>query len=348
MIDLSKILPVLFVLLSMLSASLAHAAFDWRSLPALPDREGFAGSYAGETGGALLVAGGANFPGKRPWEGGTKVWYDQVFALEPGARNWRLAGRLPQAGGYGVSASVSEGFVLAGGGDARHNFREVWLARWNGNEVVFEPLPALPLPLSQSAGALVGRTLYIAGGLNRPEDTQAQRALYALDFDRLESGWRRLDDCPGPERILATAGGAGGFFYLLGGARLVSDSSGKPQREWLRDAWRYASGTGWKRLAALPRSAVAAPSPAPFIEGRLLVLGGDDGTQAATAPTEHRGFPRGILAYDPVSDCWAPSGELPFSLVTTPAVLWQGSIVVPGGEARPGIRSPQVWASLHR
>jgi N-acetylneuraminate epimerase len=35
---------------------------------------------------------------------------------------------------------------------------------------------------------------------------------------------------------------------------------------------------------------------------------------------------------------------VPFSLVTTNAVLWNNDIVIPGGEARPGVRSPQVWS----
>ena len=59
----------------------------WKQLPPIPDREGFAGSYAGVSGNALLVAGGANFPDKRPWEGGTKIWYDRVFVLEAGLKD---------------------------------------------------------------------------------------------------------------------------------------------------------------------------------------------------------------------------------------------------------------------
>ncbi len=58
------------------------AVSAWTKLPSLPDREGFAGSFAGSHNGALIVAGGANFPGKRPWEGGAKTWHDSVFVLE--------------------------------------------------------------------------------------------------------------------------------------------------------------------------------------------------------------------------------------------------------------------------
>jgi hypothetical protein len=44
-------------------------------LAALPDAHGFAGCFAGLSGGRLLVAGGANFPdGVMPWDGGKKTW----------------------------------------------------------------------------------------------------------------------------------------------------------------------------------------------------------------------------------------------------------------------------------
>ena len=324
--------------------SMPHALV-WKELPALPDREGFAGSYAGVSGNVLLVAGGANFPDKRPWEGGTKIWYDRVFALAPEAPAWREAGRLPGAGGYGVSVNTPEGLVLIGGGDAARNFDEVWLARWDGKTVTFAAWPRLPKPLAMAAGALVDRTIYIAGGLDRPEAARAQDAFFALDLDRLSAGWRTLPRWPGAERFLATAGAHDGAFFLFSGARLVADGAGKTSREWLRDAYRYTPAAGWNRLADLPRVAVAAPSPAPSVEGRLLVMGGDDGSQVALAPTAHQGFPRDTLAYRPADDTWSRAGDVPFSLVTTTLTTWRGQIVVPGGEARPGVRSPRVWSA---
>jgi N-acetylneuraminic acid mutarotase len=236
--------------------------------------------------------------------------------------------------------------VLVGGGDAQRNFAEVWLARWGDDSVKFEAWPALPRPLAQAAGAVVGRTLFVAGGLNRPDSTQAQRVFYALDLDRRAAGWHSLDACPGTERFLAAAAAHDGAFYFIGGARLIANVQGKSQREWLRDVWRYRPGDGWKRLADLPRAAVAAPTPAPVVAGRVYVLGGDDGSQAAVTPTTHRGFPRDVLAYDPVSNHWSHVSEAPFSLVTTSATIWQGRLVVPGGEARPGVRSPAVWAAV--
>jgi len=323
----------------------AQAALEWQPLPAIPDRLGFAGSYAGVSGGALLVAGGANFPDKLPWEGGTKVWYDRVFVLEPGATAWREGSRLPSAAGYGVSVTLDEGLLLIGGGDAKRNFSETWLARWEGREVKFSAWPGLPHPLAMAAGARVGRIVYVAGGLERPDATRAQAVFLALDLERVKDGWRELPTWPGPERMLATAGASGDGFFLFSGARLAADAQGKPVREWLRDAYRYTPGGGWKRLADLPRVAVAAPSPAPMVGGKLFVIGGDDGAQASVAPTGHKGFPRDVLGYNPVTNEWTRAEEVPFSLVTTTLAEWQGKIVIPGGEQKPGVRSPAVWAA---
>ena len=51
----------------------------WEELPPLPDKEGFAGMFAGVSNDALLCIGGANFPDKMPWEGGVKKWYDRCL-----------------------------------------------------------------------------------------------------------------------------------------------------------------------------------------------------------------------------------------------------------------------------
>ena len=37
------------------------------------------------------------------------------------------------------------------------------------------------------------------------------------------------------------------------------------------------------------------------------------------------------------------TGALPAARVTTPCVYWAGSWVIPSGEVRPGVCSPEVW-----
>ncbi|GDY19489.1 hypothetical protein LBMAG56_08340 [Verrucomicrobiota bacterium] len=326
-------------------SSRAASPLAWTALPRIPDREGFAGSLAGVSGGALLVGGGANFPGKKPWEGGTKVWHDSVFVLEKPEGAWRRAGQLPRPLGYGVSVTYRDGVVCAGGSDERGHRTEVFRMEWRGDALKFSELPALPRPLANACGVVLSDTLYVLGGIETPLATNAMRAFLALDLARPDARWTELAPWPGPGRMLATAGVHAGSLFLFSGTALNAGADGKPVRELLRDAFRFTPGKGWQRLADLPRVAVAAPSPAPVVDGQLLVLGGDDGAQLRTPPTEHRGFPRDILAYDSRTDRWKTLGTVPFSLVTTAITEWRGRIVIPGGEQRPGVRSTEVWSA---
>jgi hypothetical protein len=144
--------------------------------------------------------------------------------------------------------------------------------------------------------------------------------------------------------MLAVAGAVDAEFFLFSGTSLSPGPDGKPRREYLRDAWRYTPDHGWRRLAELPRAAVAAPSPAPLLGGRLIVLTGDDGSRVGfQPPSEHPGFARDALAYDRRSDRWVNVGPTPFSRATVPVVSWRGQWVIPSGEVRPGVRSPEVW-----
>src|SRR5438128_2044870 len=97
----------------------ASLTLSWRSLPPLPDRIGFAAPFAGISGRALLVAGGANFPGAMPWEGGQKLWYDSIYVLPKPDAEWLAGFKLPRPLAYGVSVSTPEGVLCAGGADAR-------------------------------------------------------------------------------------------------------------------------------------------------------------------------------------------------------------------------------------
>jgi N-acetylneuraminic acid mutarotase len=144
--------------------------------------------------------------------------------------------------------------------------------------------------------------------------------------------------------MLATAAAVDGALWVAGGVDLSPGPDGKARRRYLRDVLRYDPRGGWRRVADLPYPVAAAPFPAPVDNGGFYVLGGDDGTQSATPPGEHRGFRREILRYDTRTDRWGRSGELPTARVTTPCVQWNGAWVIPSGEDRPGVRSPEVWS----
>jgi N-acetylneuraminic acid mutarotase len=199
-----------------------------------------------------------------------------------------------------------------------------------------------------TSAALVGQTLYVAGGQESMTATEALKNFWALDLEDESPAWRTLKPWPGPGRILAVAAARGRSVYLFSGAELVVGEDGGTERRYLTDAYRYDVGIGWARVADLPRPAVAAPSPAMVLgAGRILLFGGDDGANAGKAlelKDEHPGFPRSILAYDPQADAWSAAGEMPAGHVTTPLVYWRGMHVLPSGEIRPGVRSPKVLA----
>jgi N-acetylneuraminic acid mutarotase len=318
--------------------------FTWETLPALPDKEGFAGAFAGVSQGVLLVAGGANFPDRMPWEGGDKVWYDSVLVLRDPKGTWEKVAKLSKPIGYGVSLTDDRGLICLGGGDAAENFKEVCRLEWINGRVEVKLLPSLPKSTALMSGVISGRKLYILGGVEKPTDAVALADCWMLNLDRLDQGWQTLPSFPGKPRILATMGTVNDSVFVFSGAALRRGADGKVTRDWLKDAWKFTITEGWQQLRDLPRVSVAAPSPAPIREGQFLVLGGDDGSLVHFEPIhKHPGFPRDILAYDWKNDSWSVRGTLPFSLVTTPCVKWHERILIPGGEARPGKRSPQIW-----
>jgi len=355
---------------------------DWPALPALPDREGFAGMFAGTSDGALIVAGGANFPDKRPWAGGRKIWYDSIFVLRQPDGQWQMAEeKLSRPLAYGVSVSFDGGVICIGGANSvlrpenervecpsdddpkayrQVHYRDVFMLRWKEGRIETESLPSLPRACAFACGALVDKTIYIAGGLDRPESetAEAQHAFWAMDLSRPKDQrrWESLEPWPGAGRFQSVAGVWDGKFLLFGGIRLEKDSEGKPRRAspHLTDAYRFTPARGgepaqWDRIADLPHPASAAPSPAMALgQSHLMVLGGADGLWSGTDLNEHPGFSHEIQAYHGITDQWLARGKLPqgTSRVTAPTVSWRGRYVVVSGERRPGVRSPDVFSAV--
>lgn len=328
----------------------AEVALDWRQLPPIPDAIGLAGPFAGVSDDALIVAGGANFPDKMPWEGGRKVWHDKAFVLDRTNGAWRGAFKLPKPLGYGVSVTTPDGVLCIGGSDAKQHVRDVLLLSWRKGELQHKKLAPLPGTLANSCGAVVGHTVYVAGGTASPEATNALKNFWSLDLKKRGAKWKQLEPWPGPARMLSMAAAVDGAFYVVGGTDLHPDANGKPVRTYLADAYQFtpgdAPGSGWKRVADMPNPVVAAPTPAPVLNGdKFLIVGGDDGSLATFEPkSKHPGFPKRVLSYDTKRDVWSVAGETPASRATLPTTLWRGLYVIPSGEARPGVRSPEVWA----
>jgi SSS family solute:Na+ symporter len=339
----------------------------WEHMPELPDTVGLAGPFAGVSNGALIVAGGANFPGGRPWDGHPKVWHDRVYVLAEPYQEWRIATTtLPAPCAYGVSGTWRDKVVCLGGGDAERHHAGAFTIEWTGDDVVIERLPPLPGPTAFACGAVVGDTVYVAGGIDEPGATAAARTFWSLDLSDDTAGWRTLEPWPGPERMLATAGSHEDAFYLFSGIRLEPDTTNgagggaKRIKPYLSDAYRFTPATGdWTQLADLPRAVAAAPSPAVNVgPSHMLILGGDDGSlPGVELGDEHPGFAGEIFAYHTITGTWTSLGSTPkdtgpdparrpeagtWPPVTTPTVIWPGGAIVPTGEIRPGVRTTKV------
>jgi N-acetylneuraminic acid mutarotase len=237
--------------------------------------------------------------------------------------------------------------VCIGGSDAKQHYADCFKLTWANDTLQTVSLPKLPIPLSAASGALLGDVLIVCCGAEQPGEQLATNRAFALDLSAKDSAWKELPALPGKPRILATAGVHEGKFYLFGGAALVANNEGKMVREFLKEAWSFTMNDGWKRMSDLPKPNVAAPAPAAFHQGKLLLLGGDDGSRVGFQPlAKHPGFPKGVLAYDPMLDRWSEAGEVSAPRATVPCVEWQGNFIIPSGEARPGVRSPEIWSLL--
>lgn len=316
---------------------------QWEQLADLPDRHGFAGSFAGFHGDTLLVAGGANFSEGPLWEGGKRIWHDRIFVWREG-ETWEAAGNLPgPVLGYGASVETPAGVICIGGSSSAGHFTDVFRLSWAEGKIHLSSLPSLPVPVASPAAARVGDAIYVAGGQARPDAEVALRNFWRLSLTDIDQGWQELEPWPGASRMLAVAGSDGESFYLFSGVEMRPGETVFERLDYRRDAYRYQPGLGWSRLADLPRGAVGAPSPAPFLDGNFVLSGGVDGSHLGIDPRTLPKLPASVLFYDVKEDRWRESGKSPAPHVVAPVAELDGLFYFVSGESHPGVRSPQVW-----
>ncbi len=345
---------LILLILSILQATQATTQHPvkWNSLPPLPDKEGFAGMFAGTIGGTLFCMGGANFPDKRPWEGGTKKWYSNIYKLEENGDWILLPDKLLIPLAYGVSVSLADRMILIGGSSNNVHSNRVIALTWRNNKIHQEELPSLPVPLANMTGGNIKTLIIVAGGSISPT-TPALKKVYALDTQRMEQGWFELTAWPGPERINAVSAVIGDTFYLFSGEKVGLNVVDEKFRYVLQDAYalvvkkRKSKWTSsWIAIAPMPQGAAAAGSPLPVLkDGTILVSGGVDAVTALHTNAEtHPGISKVIQLYNPKDNSWQIYKDLDPNpaRVTLPVVYWNSQWVFVSGEIKPGVRTNTV------
>ena len=337
---------------------------------------GFAGAISGISNEAYIIAGGANFLDRMPWEGGKKAYSDRIFVFERSGRELIEAKEttmnLPEPIAYCGSVSTEYGIVYAGGESEQGLSSNAFILSWDisARKMEVKTLPPLPLALAGVSLTRIGPVVYALGGDGIRESSAA---LFSINLSLPIRVWERLPDMPRPAAYMAALAQdspAGFQLYAIGGrAKTTSGIS-----ELYSDTLAYHPETKrWTELQPISdegrRISLSAGAAHALGKRSIVLLGGDDGTvfhqietyfariaSAADAGekatlteeknqlvTKHPGFYKGILHYDTFVNRWTRIAESPYPVpVCTSASLWGHELLIPSGETRPGKRSPDI------
>lgn len=338
-----------------------------------PDGEtrslGFAGPVAGVYNDCFIIAGGANFPDSMPWQGGKKKYYDEAFIYTKSRKDLALhkIARLPFSIAYAANCSTPMGIVYAGGENENAISNKVGLLQWDktNDTLIVKELPVLPVALTNASAIFHKGVVYLAGG-ETSKFTSA--TFYSLDLNNSWEGWKQLAAIPKPvsHAVLAIAEKNGrSYVYLIGGRKKNTNGIS----DLYNSVFKFDILTNhWEEKASLPY-ALSAGTGIAAGPNAILMFGGDKGETFHKAEimiaainaekdevkkkklieeknkiqATHPGFSREVLMYHVDSDEWKGAGYIPYeSPVTTTAVKWNDSVIIPSGEVRAGVRTPQI------
>ena len=306
---------------------------------------GSAGAFIGKVGDIVLIAGGSDFENAKPWEGGVKSYFDKVWAVTD------AGGRLSCREVEDVRLPVP-----LGNGCAAGDGKTMFCISGSLDDLKVRSFCSLPAGFVPNAAEYHKGYIYIIGSRD------GANSLLRLNVGSRQ--FKELAPCPG---TLVTEGscfvyqhnGREEAFYLIGGRSSGPDGIFMESNVWeylpTHDTWnRKASfNDGGKPLSLMYGSAVK------YGSAHILVFGGDDGVEFLrrdslgrdeSRPEElveaflgHKGFSNKIFAYHTITDTWTTLDSLDLSLpVVTTAVELNGKIIIPSGEARPGVRSEDI------
>lgn len=378
-----RIILLSFFIMSFIVSTYAQKAkgkaMQWKivaQLPALngqPKSLGFAGPIAGVHGKILVIAGGANFPDAMPWIGGKKKYYDDIYVYLKNKKSitlYKKIFKLPSPIAYSANCSTPQGIIYAGGENEKGISNKVFLLQWDAvNEtIVTKNLPDLPLAVTNAAAGFHNNIVYIAGG---ETVSAASDQFYCLDMNNRAAGWKTLPATPKPVShtvLIAQSNVDHPSIYLVGGRK--KNTNGISDLYSLVFKFDILKNQ-WEQKASLPY-AISAGTGIAAGSNNILTFGGDKGEtfhktekfiaainsekddakkteliqQKNKLQSSHPGFSKEIVMYNAESDEWTVVGCIPFdSPVTTSAVRWEDEVIIPSGEIKAGVRTPQILSA---
>lgn len=366
----------MFLTVPVLAQKTTGMSMKWEIVAELPadsgqqTAPGVAGPVTSIHKGMLFIAGGANFPIASPWQGGIKKFHITINIFSANDRKLILLKKtfsLPDPIAYAATCNTPDGVLYAGGENENGITDKVWLMAWDDKreDLLFKKLSPLPFPVSNAAVALIGNTVYLAGG---ETNTNASKQFLSLDLADISKGWKNLADIPQPvSHTVMTFSSAkkADKIYLCGGRKKNNNGIS----DLYDNVFVYnVAADKWEEKKALPY-ALSAGTGMMINANSIILFGGDRGVvfnetekliaainkendpkkkqelilQKNKLQSEHPGFSREILLYNVKNDTWKIVGTIPFDTpVTTTAVKWKSGIIIPSGEIRAGIRSPKI------
>ena len=344
-------------------------AVEWNVDSTLPDKGvnqhiGLAGPVVGIIGSELIVGGGANFPDKMPWDGGTKA-YESLFYRYDISKEGKLKLKdsidFNSEIAYGANASDGDYLYVTGGENSAGAVSAVYQYSIKEGGLEKEDLPELPIPLSNASSVCIDQDLYVIGGENK--DIVSDK-VYVLDLSKKEGAWKEFCQLPKPITHAIVVADQNKNILIAGGRKRNTNA----KSDIYNSVYQLnIESKEIKTLANLTEPLAAGTGV--YYNGKLIIIGGDNGqtfhvveqliadinlevdagkkaelvNRKNKIQSQHPGFVKRVWALDLQSQIWTPSDSIPFaSPVTTTAILYKNQIIIPSGEIKAGVRTNQI------
>ncbi|WP_417443887.1 sodium:solute symporter family transporter [Joostella sp.] len=348
-------------------------------LPSLPgeypsiESLGYAGMLGGKTNNVILAAGGANFPEGKPWQGGKKIWSDNIYVFED--ESWSLSNsKLPFRIAYSASVRIENGILCVGGNNEKKASNKVFSISYNSNskEVEIQSYPELPEALAYASAVVVDDYVYVVGGKNNSQTTNSFYRLSLIAKQR----WEKLKDFPGPPRMLHCVAvqetSTNKKLFLFGGRNEKKYQKSETINSYLSYDLKNHTWQDQKEIVVNNSSRVLMGASAEAMGSmHIMIYGGSDQIifdelekialelklnkdtlfkellikRRDSILNNHPGFSKEILAFNTITEKWFIYDKLDTQIpVTALSFKMDNDFIIISGEISPGIRTPKVKA----